>query len=198
LAGTQKSGASNEIYIAVNIPSPPSSPTALRGLAHGSTLALSWLNASGGGPPSGLLLAVTGAIGVTLPLPVSEGFSYFGVPPGTYTFSVAAFNSEDSSAPSNTVTLTFPGICPGAPDPPDGFSLTKNGNVLTAAWSPAPTGAAVTSYLLTVTGSFIGTIPTAGRSLSGAVGPGSYTVSVSAVNPCGTSAPATPVTVSVP
>ena len=51
---------------------------------------------------------------------------------------------------------------------------------------------------LGVTGAFNGSFATPGRTLSGVVGPGSYTLSVSAANPCGASATTATQTVIVP
>ena len=45
---------------------------------------------------------------------------------------------------------------------------------------------------------FVGSFPTATRALSGTVGPGSYTVSVAAVNACGLSGSTAAQTVVVP
>ena len=59
-------------------------------------------------------------------------------------------------------------------------------------------GPALTGYILNVTGSFVGSIPTTTRSLSGAAGPGSYTVSLLATNPCGSSGLTGPLTVVIP
>ena len=74
----------------------------------------------------------------------------------------------------------------------------RAGRMLSVMWDPPGTGPAPTSYLVHVTGSFQGSIPTDGRSLSGAVGAGVYRISVSATNPCGTG-PATAVqTVIIP
>jgi hypothetical protein len=129
---------------------------------------------------------------------LGETFSFAGVPSGTYTLSLRATNGGGASPPSNSVTLTFPGACSGAPQPPADFLATKAGNVITVRWNPPAGGTAATSYVLNVSGSFVGSIPTGGRSLFGTVGTGSYTLSVVAVNACGTSAGTTPVTVTAP
>ncbi len=44
------------------------------------------------------------------------------------------------------------------------------------AWAPGTAGPAPTSYVVHVTGSAVGTVATTGRTLFGAVAPGSYTV----------------------
>jgi hypothetical protein len=198
VAGAQKSAASNEIRIFVNVPAPPSAPSNLLGMVNGSQLALSWSNTATGGAPTDMLLTVAGAINTSLPLPVTETFSYSSVPPGTYTFTVSSVNGSGTSAPSNAVSLTFPGPCSGAPATPTSFQATKAGSAITVSWGPPASGPAVTLYTLNVAGAFVGSIPTAGRSLAGTVGPGSYTISVTASNPCGASAATPPQTVTIP
>jgi hypothetical protein len=63
---------------------------------------------------------------------------------------------------------------------------------------PAASGPAPTSYLLHVTSAFVGDFATTGRSLSGTVGPGAYTLSVEALNACGASDSTVSQTVVVP
>ena len=197
-AAGQRSSASNEIYIAVNVPMPPAAPTGLRGLTQGSVLALSWVNAAGGGATELVRLNVTGAITTSLMMPVGEAFTYTGVPPGTYSFAVQGYNEGGGfGGGSNTVTLTFPGACAGAPDPPAGLLITTAGRTITASWNQPPAGTAVTQYTILVSGAFNGAIPLPARTISGAVGPGSYTISVTASNPCGTSAPTAAQTVTI-
>ena len=76
-----------------------------------------------------------------------------------------------------------------------GFCGTCGGTLF---WDPAPSGPAPTFFVLNVSGAFVGTLPTTLRSLTGSVGPGTYTVSVYAANACG-NGPATPSqTVTVP
>lgn len=181
----RRSAASNEIQILVNVPRPPSAPEALRGLANGSDLLLSWTNATTGGSPASLLLDVTGAITTSLALPVSESFAYSGVPPGTYTFSVRATNATGTSMASSPVTLTFPGTCPGAPQAPSNLTVVRQGAQLTVNWDPPSAGAAVSSYVLNVSGAVNLSLPMPGRTISGVVSPGTYQLSVQAVNPCG-------------
>ena len=197
-SGATRSAVSNEIRVFVNVPAPPSAPTNLLGLVNGSSIGLSWVNTAGGGAAAGLILDVSGSLATSVPLPVTESVSTPGVPPGTYTLTVRATNAAGTSAPSNPVTLTFPGPCSGAPLRPVGFSATRSGNTITVSWMPPATGPSLASYTLAVSGAFVGSIPTTTRSLSGTVLPGSYTFSVTATNACGTSAATTPQTVTVP
>jgi len=70
--------------------------------------------------------------------------------------------------------------------------------VISLVWDPPATGAAPTSYLVNVSGSFVGSVPLTTRAISAPVGPGSYTISVASVNACGASAATTPQTVVIP
>jgi hypothetical protein len=198
VAGAMTSGPSNEIRIFVNVPAPPSAPANLLGLVNASDLSLAWINTAGGGTPSDLLLDVTGTLTATLGIPVSENFSFSNVPAGTYTLSLRAVNAAGASAPSNSVTLTFPAPCSGAPATPAAFAVTRLGSVVTASWSLPGGGPAPTAYLIKVTGAFTGEFVLQARSLAGAVGPGSYTLTVTATNPCGASAPSAAQTVTIP
>jgi len=198
LTGALRSIASNEIRIFVNVPASPSAPENLLGLANGSGLALSWTNTFGGGAPTSLWLNVTGAVTATLPLPMGDQFTYAGVPPGTYTLSVSAANASGLSPPSNPVTLTFPSPCTGVPAPPTNLQTWKVGSTIYLSWSPPASGTAVASYTVQVSGAYVGSFVTTGRTLSGAAGPGGYVLSVAATNPCGTGAATPTQTVVIP
>ena len=198
-AGAVESEASNEIRIWVNALDVPSAPANLIGMANGSSIALAWRNTFAGGEPGGVVLEVSGSLNASLPLGLTDSFQFNGVPGGTYTLSVRAVNAAGTSPPSNAITLTFPSpTCSGAPLPPSEFLAYRLGNTMHVVWEPAATGSAPTSYVLTVTGSFNGNFGTPGRTLSGTVGPGSYTLSVAAANPCGMSAATSGQTVVVP
>ena len=71
-----RSPASNEIRIFVNVPQPPSAPTSLLGLADGANLVLSWQNGSTGGAPTSIILDVSGAATLSMPLPPNETFAF--------------------------------------------------------------------------------------------------------------------------
>jgi len=192
------SAPTNEVTAYVNVPAPPSAPAALLGLASGARLGLSWRNTSGGGTPTGMVLDVSGAIAGTLPLPVGETFAFNSVPPGTYTFAVRSTNPSGTSAPSAPVTLTFPSACPGTPQAPANLQVTRTGNQLAISWDPPAAGAALSHYVLTVSGPLSLAIPLGLRTIGGPVGPGTYTFTVAAVNACGTGAASTPQAVTVP
>ncbi|HTM30536.1 MAG TPA: putative Ig domain-containing protein, partial [Vicinamibacterales bacterium] len=199
---TQGSGStsarSNEVPVIVNLPVRPSAPINFTGVVNGSDLGLSWKNTFDGGPPTSMVLDVTGPISTSVPLGLGESFAFSGVPPGTYTLGVRAVNGGGASSPSTPLTLTFPGACSGLPLPPANFLAYKTGTVISLVWDPPATGAAPTSYLVNVTGSFVGSVPLTTSAISAPVGPGSYTLSVASVNACGASAATTPQTVVIP
>ena len=133
----------------MNFPSPAiAAPTNLLGRERFDALSPSWTNAIVGATPTSLVLEVAGAVVASLSLPVSESFSYAGVPNGTYTFRLRAANANGVSPPSPAITLTFPRTCLGVPAVPTAFAASKNGNTITVSWAPPVTGAAVTGYTL--------------------------------------------------
>ena len=194
-----RSPASNEIQIFVNTAATPSAPADLLGLVNGSSLTLAWRNTFAGGTPTSLVLDVAGATTLALPLGVTDTFSFNGVPPGTYTFAVRASNAAGILSPSsNAVILTFPGGCSGSPQSPTNFIAYRQASTIYVIWNPPTAGPAPTGYVLNVSGAFNGSFPTAGRALSGAVGSGTYGLSVASMNGCGTSAPTVQQVVTVP
>lgn len=194
-----RSPASNEIRIFVNMPTPPSAPVDLLGLVNGSSIALGWRNTFDGGAPASVVLDVSGALSLSLPLGLTDSFTFNGVPPGTYTFRVRGLNGAGVfGASSNPVTLTFPGACSGVPQAPANFVAYRDGRTIGVFWDPPAAGAAPTSYVLTVTGGFNGSLPTTARQLSGMVGSGTYVLTVSASNACGTGPSSASRTITVP
>jgi len=198
LAGADRSAASNEIAVHVGVPVPPSAPANLLATVAGDSLTLAWTNTFGGAAPTGLVVDVSGAVSGSLPIGVSDTFAVAGIPAGTYTLSLRAVNGAGVSPSSNAVTVTFPGACSGAPLPPANFLAFNTGNTLFLGWDTAATGPAPSSFVIGVTGSFVGSVPIGGREISGAVPPGTYHVSLQAVNVCGGSAFTAAQTVVVP
>lgn len=198
LAGGQASAFSNEWFVRVGSATAPVSPSEMLGTVNGSRLALSWRNRFGGGEPTANVLEVTGTLTLSVPLGLSESFTFDGVPAGTYTFRVRAANAFGRSVPGPGVTLTFPGACSGAPNTPESFVAYAVGRTVFVKWRKAETGAAHTGYVLTASGAFNGVIPLTAAEVSSPVGPGAYTLSVAATNDCGTSVATVPITVVVP
>ena len=198
LVGDQRSGPSNEIQLFVNVPVPPAAPENFIGGVNGDTVTLAWRNSFSQGEPTSLVLDVSGAVSTSIQLGRTDQVSFSGVPAGTYTLSLRAINSTGSSAPAEPVTLTVPGTCTSAPATPTRFLAYRSGSSIHVIWDPPATGEVPTGYVLNVSGSFIGSFATTARAMSGTVGPGSYTLSVIALNPCGASSATAPQTVVVP
>ncbi|MBP7778253.1 MAG: M36 family metallopeptidase [Acidobacteria bacterium] len=200
LAGGQRSGASNEVPLHVNVPVAPSAPANLLGAVSGSALTLAWTNTFGGGAPTGIVLDVSGALSASLPLGPVDSFAFDGVPPGTYTFRMRATNAAGGSAPSSPVTLTFPGGCSGVPLAPARFRALKSGGVLLLSWDLPGAGPAPAGFVLGVTSAvYTGSLPLGGaRAFSTPAPPGTYTFTLRGVNACGTGAATAPQAVTIP
>jgi subtilisin-like proprotein convertase family protein len=198
IASGSMSGSSNEIQIHVNVPVAPSAPSGLVGTVNGTNFNLAWRNTFGGGAPTQLFLDVSGSASATLGLGLSDHVAFQGVPGGTYTMSLRASNAGGFSASSNAITLTFPGPCSGPPLTPINFLAYNVGSTVNLIWDPAVTGPAPTEFVLIVSGSFVGNVPTTSRVVSAPAPPGSYGVRVVATNDCGGSAPTPMQVVTVP
>ena len=196
--GVNTSAASNEIRVHVNVPVAPSAPDMFRATEYGDSVVLSWRNTFGGGQPASLMLDVGGAATGQVPLGLSESLTVNGVPGGIYTLNLRSLNGGGSSLPSSPVTVTIPSLCDGPPEVPSNVLGYRVGNVANVVWDPPAAGPAASSYVLIVSGSFVGSLATTARSVSAPAPPGSYTVGVVAVNPCGSSPPSAPQTIVIP
>ena len=196
--GRSESQPSNEVVLNVGVPAPPSAPTNLLGFTDGGHLALAWQNTFTGGAPSDIFLDVSGDRSESFRLGgVTERFAFSPVPSGTYTFAVRAVNALGTSIASNAVTLTFPGTC-SAPQTPTNLSLSKQDDSISAFWSLPASGAAPTGYILNVSGAINQSFNLTERTVSGTVPQGTYLISVSAANACGSSAPTPAKTITIP
>lgn len=193
------SGPSNDARLSVGVADPPSPPVSLTGLANGDILTLHWKDTFAGGAPTGAVLDVSGAFTGSLPISGGGGFTFPGVPAGTYTFALRAANGAGVSIPSNPVTLTFPGACSGPPAAPTRLLAYARGAGVGVLWDPPPAGPAPERYDLHVSGSFTGTLPMGlTRTLNAPAPSGVYAFTITASNACGTSAPTATATVTVP
>ncbi len=196
--GRSESQPSNEVVLNVGVPGLPSAPTNLLGLTDGGHLALAWQNTFTGGAPSDIFLDVSGDRSESFPLGgVNERFSFSAVPSGTYSFAVRAVNAIGTSSASNAVTLTFPGTC-SAPQTPTSLSLSKQSDTISAFWSLPASGGAPTGYILNVSGPINQSFDLTERTVTGTVPQGTYMISVSAANACGSSAPTPAKTITIP
>ena len=186
-SGTTLGRPSDDMPLCVNAVCPALTPVNLLGMVNGSDIALAWRNPLESGVPARITLHVSGSLTAGFDLPgTAESFTYRGVPDGTYDLRLVACTVAGCSAPSEPITLSFPETCSGRPNAPAKFMASKSGHTITVDWELPEDGPAPTSYRLDVTGSFVGTLLTTGRRLSGTVGPGSYDISVAGTNACGT------------
>ena len=192
-----RSDPSNEVRLYLEQPIAPSPPQPLLATVSGNAVSLAWRNSYSAGERTSLLLDVSGTVSATLPLALSETATYTGVPAGTYTLSLRAQNASGISGPSNALTVTVPTACSGVPAPPSRVLASRQHALVTILWEPPLDGPAAADYIINVTGPFAGSFPTTARSLSGTVSPGTYMLTVSSRNACGTSSPSAPQTVVV-
>jgi len=111
---------------------------------------------------------------------------------------VSAANAYGVSPASEAVTLTFPGPCSGVPEAPVNVQAWTAGTTISLSWWAPPIGPPATSYVVSVSGAWVGGFTTTGRTLSGAAAPGSYAINVSATNACGVGPPSAAQTAVVP
>jgi hypothetical protein len=197
LRGGAELPASSDVMVTVEVPAPPSAPVSLQGVATGSRLDLAWVNTHNGGASTGALLEVAGALNLTIPMAMTDRFSFDGVPDGTYTFRVRSTGEGGTSAASNPVTLAFPGLCE-VPEAAESFQAYTQGNIVTLRWNPPSRGPAVTRYLLHVDGPVSLVAPLTTREVRTVAPPGIYTVRVTSENPCGLGATTVKRVVTVP
>jgi hypothetical protein len=197
LAGGVASGPSNEVVARVRVPAAPSPPERLLGLVDGDRLRLTWRNTFDGGVPTNAILDVTGTHIASVPLGFTDTLSFAGVPPGQHTLAVRTTNASGASAPSNALSLAFPGPCTGPPFTPVGFVAVSAGHRVYLRWDAAAAGPAPAAYVIQVTGSLAATVRATGRVVDATAPAGTYAISVSAENACGTSAPTTAAAISV-
>ena len=176
---------SNEVEVLVQMPRPPSTPVDLVATAQQQSVHLGWRNTFDGGEPADVVLHVSGAFALQMPIGRRHQISFDGVPPGVYTLQVQAVNRHGGSGLSNPVTVRIGEACTAPPAAPEWFGVGVMGARLTALWDAGPTAAP--DYELRVDG--IGSFRSGGaRRMSGVVPPGPYTLSVAGVNACGVGA----------
>lgn len=108
----QRSEPSNEVQVAVAMPTPPATPDNFAAVAVGNGVALTWRRSYNGGAATGVLLDVAGPVGGTIPLGDTGEFRVAGVPDGVYTLQIRAVNGAGASASTAPITLSLPGPVP--------------------------------------------------------------------------------------
>ena len=185
LDGAGQSLPGNEIRVYVNTPARPSTPSNFQAAVKGRTIFAAWKNSYAGGEPTSLIMDITGTLTASVPLPLSEEFSVPNVYDGTFTFRLRAVNAAGTSSQTGSVSLTVPSTNCALPRVPMNYSAVRSGNAVVMAWDAPSGGTPATSYQILVSGTYSGTFPTPARGFAAAAPPGSYVLSVRAVNACG-------------
>ena len=81
---------------------------------------------------------------------------------------------------------------------PANFFATTLRNSVAILWHRPATGPAPTGFVVNVSGSFVGSLPTTSRTISAVAGSGTYTFSVFAFNACGNGSATAAQTISIP
>ena len=183
--GGELSLPGNEIKVNVNMPVKPATPTNFQAAVKGRTIWLAWKHSYTGGEPTSLMLDITGALTTSVQLPLSEELSVPNVFDGTFTLRLRAVNAAGSSAQTGGATLSVPSTTCALPRVPMNYSALRSGNVVVMAWDAPSGGTPATSYQILVSGTYSGSFPTPARGFAGAAPPGTYVLSVRAVNACG-------------
>lgn len=198
---------SEELAVDVYGPaSPLEAPSTPSAWMSGRRLTLTWGQATTGGEPTGYLVEVGTAAGLTnigSALVSGRFLTFDPVPDGFYFIRVRAVRGSDRSRPSAEIMLNV-GTVPAPPPAPTALSFTIDGSTVNLTWT-APEEGAPTSYILEAgsepglanlvaqdTGSAATTLAYAG------VPPGTYYVRVRAVNSLGAGVASNEVVVAVP
>jgi predicted phage tail protein len=162
----------------------------------GTTVFLTWSPAATGGVPTGYVveasLSAGGAAMTAFPVAVTA-LTVPNVPAGTYFVRVRAVNGDGSGPPSNEVTVVVGAPCAQPPGAPGPLVASVSGATVTLSWSPPTGGCPATQFVLRAgfaPGQVVFNIPVGSNtSFSGTAAPGTYFVSVAAVNAAGQGPP---------
>lgn len=180
----------------------PGAPMNLSQSVVGTTVTLNWTAPTTGGVPTGYIveasLTASGPVIASLPLAVTT-LTVPNVPVGIYFVRVRAVNGDGAGPPSNQVIVNVGNVCNQPPNAPGTLVTTPPGPSVTLNWSPPVGGCAPTGFVVragAVPGQPTIAIPVGtNTTLSGTAPPGTYFVSVVAVNAFGQSAPSNEVAV---
>ena len=199
VSGNATSAASASLRFGVGDAAWPAAPWNIQVAVNANRLTLTWQHGYGGGRPTQWHLQYALQRGPSMEQGEfaidgeSEFATFDGVPSGVYAIFLRAGNGA-GWADSGVEMFSVPGNCTAAPEPPTNMlAFVLNGR-MGAIWDPPGDGArnSHTHYYVHVSGSANITLPTARRVLTAPPAPGTYTISVTAANPCGEST-ATPV-----
>jgi len=185
-AGSLVGPLSNQVTVPVAVATP--APTNLGVIQSGNSALLVWdLPASTVGLSSmaaEILTGPGGGVAQQLPIPVGRSVNVPNVPSGVYTLRVIGSGPAGLSAPSNELTLSFPGCSATAPIP---LQIDTTAAV-TIRWPPIP---GATAYAVNASstpgGPSIGyfTLPATQTTLTATPAVGTYYITVNAALACG-------------
>jgi hypothetical protein len=194
-ADTQFSNPSNELLVLAKQPQAPTAPVQFTAGVSGTAVSLAWTPTFDGGEPEQIWVEVSGSASTALPVGRQGQLLIEGAPAGTYSLRLWAENTAGRSALTAPVTITIPGQCTAAPAMPDWLVAGVSGRRVSVLWEHGA-GPAPVDYVVTASG--LGSVPTGGaRRISGELPPGTYDITVRAVNACGSSAATPPHRVTV-
>ncbi len=180
--GTSAAGqsASFPVDAPIGTPSAPQGPSAT---VADQTVTVSWsAPADDGGDPNITYEITLGAL--TPQSTTGTSVSFSDVPAGSYTATITASNlaGEGGSANTNSVTVQAPAALPGTPSD---LTATATGLGVAVSWiAPADNGSPITGYQVNLNGS-VSTVSSSPASFPN-LSPGTYTVTVAAINGVGT------------
>ena len=188
------SAPSNEVQVTVGCSVAPPTPT---GFAHtvgpGGAVHFSW-----SAPATAVAAyqleagASQGSAGLAIvPLPGSATSFDAVAPPGVYFVRLRARNACGTSAATSEAVVSVGTACV-PPSAPVALTVTANGGVLGASWSPPTSGTGPFTYVVKAGSASgvtnLGTFPVgAVTSIQAPVPPAAYFLRVAAMNACGTS-----------
>jgi hypothetical protein len=182
-------------------PTPPGPPSLSLAQAASNPITLSWSPGSGGPPTNYTLYAGTSPGASNLIVAPMGGATSISAtaPVGVPIYVRVVATNGGGSATSNEVSFTV--AAPVVPGPPTLAPASVSGSNVTLSWSPPTSGTAPSGYTLLArvpgSGAVMAALPVTGTSVTVPAPPGTYVVSVVAVNGAGTSAESNQVTVVV-
>jgi hypothetical protein len=167
----------------------------------GDVVTVGWTQPNGVTQPDGYVLeggSAPGGVIVRIPTGGTAPAFTFTSPRGVYYVRLRAFTGASFSPPSNDIPLVVAVDLP--PSPPMNLLAVVNGSTLALSWTNTNTGGSPTAMRLDVTGTWTGAIPLVPSEgfAAGGIPAGTYTMTVTAMNAAGFSAPSNAVTVQLP
>ena len=182
--GTSAAGVSASFTVAAPV-GVPSAATSVVSTVVDQSVTVSWSASADDGGDPGITYEVT--LGDQTPLSTTgTSVTFTGVPAGSYVATVTASNSagEAPAASAASVTVAAPASLPGVPS--DVTAIPSGSGVLISWTAPANNGSAISGYSVSLDG--VATTFASSPATYSGLAPGSYSVTVAAINGVGTGA----------